>query len=322
MTEQVPLKHQFLPLAPLSTIDELPKQEPRGGSLIPNSPASNWDLAGAEKVPSPDLDTVREPKTSDSMDREEVGISEPLRGLPSSPPIEAVSIPLPQSPALDASPNSAELRPSAVSMHGTKSAQELGPGPDEPTPETVEQTGGPDGGEKSSWASTLTAMLPQTILDRSSRQDTGMANSQVSRKASVAPGAYPESDSIEETPIPSPGSNLDQPHMEAAHSESVPPRSDGKSMRPRKSVSIALPNTDKESKNAERTGADGSIMLEDDHITDQAASNLRKDANDRKDPNRYPEEDVAGNDKSQEVKQDTRDKEDASIERQSEVDPG
>ncbi|KAL8944162.1 MAG: hypothetical protein Q9216_000586 [Gyalolechia sp. 2 TL-2023] len=250
ITELVSSKNQFIPLAPLSTIAELPKQEPSDRSSATNLPVSIQASQGAVAGPQKDSDQVAKPRTPDSMEKHEVDSYRVEGSSRYSDSHEAASIPLPKSPVSGDPFDSSDALQSAAPTNGPECFQQPSPGPLESTAEATKQTVRPDGEERDTWASRLSSILPQAMFEQPTRQNTGMTDTRVSRAPSVAPGAYPESDSMEETPKPTPDSDMEKPETETGLSQNDPPT---KSARPRKSVSIILPNADKDFESAKRT---------------------------------------------------------------------
>lgn len=242
--EQISPLHQILPLYSLPSIAELPKQEVRlkvepEATALPSLPTqeSQEEKMSTIQVPR----RTSEPGNSDSTNvsngkiQEIEGISRMMSISPLSPIAEAAGVPLPSSPASEDFPDHLS------SNIGQHSAQSQGADLGAPTAEAVERAGGPSGGESDTWTSRLSSMLPDAIMDRPSRQSTGIANARASRSSSIAPGAYPESDSTEESLKQNQDDQVE--HTRPKTDQSQP---DEKTGRSRKSVSIVLPGTSNE----------------------------------------------------------------------------
>ncbi|KAL9028395.1 MAG: hypothetical protein Q9196_003239 [Gyalolechia fulgens] len=260
MTEQISPETQFIPLAPLSTIVELPKQEPPEKGSDTNPPASTQASQGLLIGTLQDSNQVAKSGTSDSMEKQEVenyGAGK-SPGFPDSR--EAASIPLPKSPDSDDPLDPSEPLRSTALTDDPGSTQQPSPRPQELQAEVTEQMDRPNGKKTDTWASRLSSILPQARSDQPTGQTADPANTQRSRAPSIAPGAYPESDSMEETPKPTPGSDVEEPRAETGGSQTNLLQ---KRTRPRKSVSIILPNVGDD---AERTKTDSHLRKGDESI--------------------------------------------------------
>ena len=242
--EHISPLHQILPLYSLTSIPELPKQD---AYLEPQSEAAVLSSLPAQEVQEARMSSIQVPYgtsepgnanftgVSNERIQETEGISRRMSMSPLSLIAEAAGIALPSSPASEDFPDHSS------STDGQHSAQSQGSDLGAPTAEPIERAGKPSGGESDTWTSMLSSILSDAIMDRPSRQSTGIANTRASRSFSIAPGAYPESDSTEEP--------LKQNHDDQA--EHTRPRTDQsqpneKSVRSRKSVSIVLPGTSNE----------------------------------------------------------------------------
>ncbi|KAL8682141.1 MAG: hypothetical protein Q9186_001762 [Xanthomendoza sp. 1 TL-2023] len=239
--DKISALHQILPLYPLPSIVEVPKQEVLLKERSePESPAPPVSLK-AERSTSQDSDQPMDLKTSEAMDYgmgkiEEVeGNSRVANTRPLSPISEAASVPLPTSPASENSPKLSDIE------GGLGSAQQLHPHSDKPAAEAAEPVGEPKDKEQDTWTSRLNSLLPNAIMDRPSRQGTDIPTMRASRSSSIAPGAYPESDSTDESLRQNQVPATEDEQVESSQPKSDP-RSDDKSVRPRKSVSIVLPD--------------------------------------------------------------------------------
>ncbi|KAL8997321.1 MAG: hypothetical protein Q9188_006356 [Gyalolechia gomerana] len=269
MTEQVPPKDQFIPLAPLSTIVELPRQEPSEKSSDADPPASIQASQGVVVGTLQDSDKVAKPGISDSMQKDEVD-NYRVEESPTVPDShEAASIPLPKSPVSDDPLDSSDPLQSAALTDDQGSTPQPSPRAHELKAEVTEQIDRSNGEERDTWASRLSSILPQAIFEQPTRQNTDEPNTRNFRAPSVAPGAYPESDSMEETPKPTPDSDVEEPQAETGRSQTD---LSSKSTRPRKSVSIILPNAGNDSKSAERTKTDVSSTKRDDSMNPSGSS--------------------------------------------------
>lgn len=253
MTEQEPPKNQFIPLNPLSTIVEPPKQDPSRSSIDTNSRGSIQPSQGVTVGTLQGSDQVAKAETTDSMEKHENPLAKESSRFPESR--EAASIPLPSSPAADGISDSPDPLQSAAPMDDSGSIRQSSPPPEEPETQATEEFDRPNGEERGTWASRLSSILPQAMFEQPTGQSTDTANSQAPRTSSLAPGAYPESESMEETPKPTPDSDMEEFQAEASPSKTNLP---GKSTRPRKSVSIILPDADNDAESTERTKTDRS----------------------------------------------------------------
>ncbi|KAL9604820.1 MAG: hypothetical protein Q9219_000268 [cf. Caloplaca sp. 3 TL-2023] len=297
-TEQAPSKNQFLPLAPLSTIVELPRQEPSESHSHP-SPAEAYQASQAAGTFTPqDSDESAELRPSRLMEKEEHETRQAQEGAEApeaisfNPADEATNIPLPRSPLSDDSAEPASPRQSIADTHRTGSARHPDPAPDVKDVESKEQIASSDGEERDTWTSKLSSILPQAMFDQSARKDTGVVDAQASRKSSFAPGSYPESDSTEEPSMPTPGPAMEDANPEIGRSQIGTSPPSGKSVRPRKSVSIALP-TDKDNPEKEkRVRTYSTISDEDDSNRNaKASSNNMEDGKDGTEVKEIPKPD-------------------------------
>lgn len=239
--------HQILPLYALPSIVELPKQElSLEPKAEPNSPTPHQSQE-VIKSTIQESDQAIAGGTLEETDKAKEK-SQDVRGvlgmanMPSLSPIaEASNVPLPTSPADEEYP----ISPS--SQDGLKSAQQLDPRSDAPKVEAGEPAGESKAEEQNTWASRLNSILPNAIMDR---QDTDAANTRASRSSSLAPGAYPESDATEESLRQNHGVMTEDEQDEKFEPKASSPMSDDKSIRPRKSVSIVLPDGRNETKEA------------------------------------------------------------------------
>ncbi|KAL8729827.1 MAG: hypothetical protein Q9166_004468 [cf. Caloplaca sp. 2 TL-2023] len=267
--EHISPLHQILPLYPLPSIAELPKQEAPSGAEAKSEPRAPQELREAERSTVQESDQVIERRTSELMDDDKKNIQdgqEVSRGasiLSSSPIVEAANVPLPTSPASEDSPDS------FGSEDGLRGAQELNPRSGE-----------------------LTAGTAESFISQPSRRDTGMANTRASRSSSVAPGAYPESDSTEESFRRASGPTAEDQQAENAQSKVDPPRPDDKGVRSRKSVSIVLPDARTGTKTAQAEHTDSIRPPEDrnDTISELNIHNERE----HEAKEYVPEEDITG----------------------------
>ncbi|KAL8829038.1 MAG: hypothetical protein Q9170_006340 [Blastenia crenularia] len=285
VTEQKTSKHQFLSLAPLTTIAEQSKQEPVEKDSNEDPAVATQSSSKADASARQHSDRIDKPMTSDLMETDKVEnhqadgsfkASETPRFSSSN---NAASIPLPQSPVDDGSLEPAGMSPSTAPTQEMESAQHVHfPSDDLKTDLDIkasDQTSNSKGDEGETWASMFSSILPQAMFDQPSRQNTSTAHTQASRASSITPGAYPESDPTEETPIPTPGSIVGNSQSETGQSGTNPPQTNGKSMRPRKSVSIALPNGKNDPEDVEVSKA-GTSKTDDIASTENDSVNLAK----------------------------------------------
>lgn len=297
-TEQTSTKHQLLPvfpLASLSTISELPKLELLEGIPSSDPPASTHSARQTGCIEQEELADAAQPNPSGSMDEQETRTHE-IQGspkvsstLPFTPPVKAASIPLPLSPFSDDEITPADSRPPLGSEHDAGSPRQLDPLVDDATSEVMDKSKSASGGDKNTASSGIASILPQWIADQLPRQDSGMVYAQASRSPSIFPGAYPESDSMEDTPIPTPGPIAEASQAGAGQSRTSLQRSADKSMRPRKSVSIALPNTDEESGMTQDAQSD-STQSKNDKRSNLASSRPEVENNQKIEGRPNPEE--------------------------------
>lgn len=307
ITEQVSPKHQFLPLAPLSTISELPKMEllegigPSQPAAIPPSqePGGSSQDAPTKPVELDRSGTLDEGESKKDKVRSTSGLSSML---PSAPPAEAANIPLPQSPV-------------------TESPQQLDSDLRESQAEATGQNPEPATEEKDTWGARLASILPQTIVDQLPRQDTRTDNARATRSASVAPGAYPESDSMEDTPIPTSGPNLEGVQAEVGQADRDTPVPDSGSIRPRKSVSIALPEADQGHEDTAAKQTDTTKSNEDTSAKLPAPS-PEEDADNKEAAKQSRDQDtMVENEQPGEISQDKRQNANAVAESEQSVEP-
>ncbi|KAL8774711.1 MAG: hypothetical protein Q9209_000650 [Squamulea sp. 1 TL-2023] len=268
--EHISPLHQILPLYPLPSIAESPKQEAR---LEAKPEAISLPLLSTQVVQQANMSTIQVPRRpseseNSTLTNESKGETQEIEMFPlvtSIPPLspiaEAAGIPLPSSPALEDSPDHLS------SNNGQERAKSQGVHSGPSTVEAIEPASRADNEGKDTWASRLNSILPNAIMDRPSRQSTGITNARASRSSSVAPGAYPESDSTEES--------LKQNHDQQA--EDTRPkidttRPDEKSVRSRKSVSIVLPGERNETTRGKEDDKEGITSLEE-HSNNSSPSN-------------------------------------------------
>ncbi|KAL8808420.1 MAG: hypothetical protein Q9200_004276 [Gallowayella weberi] len=253
--------HQILPLYPLPSISEALKQE----VLLEqrSEPESQVPLASQEekRSTSRELDELSDLETSEAMDKG-LGKIEEVEGLPRvanlrplSPISEAASVPLPISPASEGSPKSHDTK------DGLGKAQQQDPSSAVLPAEAAEPVGEPKDKEQDTWTSRLNSFLPNASMNPLSRQGADIAAMRESRSSSIAPGAYPESDSTEESLRQNQGPATEDERIESSQPKSDP-LSVYNSLRPRKSVSIVLPDTSNASKTErkDRTAIIGSPL--------------------------------------------------------------
>ncbi|KAL8968871.1 MAG: hypothetical protein Q9183_002272, partial [Haloplaca sp. 2 TL-2023] len=251
--EETSPKQQFLPLSPLPSIAELPKQE-----TPPQTQSSSKETMPDQGAISAKQEVRQE--SSVDPDSIETGAMNTARGEASGPeehsgspnvPSEslesgAASVPLPDSPATEESqrfPEQDRSGPEDASQQPSDTVaadiEDTAPAP----ARSVEET--------DTWTSKLASILPRSTFNQPTRQNTASSNAapsnRASRSASVAPGAYPESESTGESSAETPNAITETSEVENDLSSSTAPRSDEKSIRPRKSVTIALPDTANES---------------------------------------------------------------------------
>ncbi|KAL8999682.1 MAG: hypothetical protein Q9169_001499 [Polycauliona sp. 2 TL-2023] len=259
--EHISPLHSILPLYPLPSILESPKQKAQLEVKAPlaSSPAQDSQTAGMSAIQRP-----RSASKSGNSDptnivnggiRGNEGIARVSSILPLNSITEAAGVPLPSSPTSQDTP---ENPSSEDGLHG---AQLQGPEPGTSPAEAPGQAGTATGGANDTWTSRLNSILPDAIMDRPSRQSTSISNTRISRATSVAPGAYPESDTTEE----SLKHNQDE-SAEQNRPQNDQPQPNEKSVRPRKSVSIVLPDT-----------ANGSKTEQEEHKEDMTVSKEASD---------------------------------------------
>ena len=158
----------------------------------------------------------------------------------------AASVPLPDSPATEESQRFPEQDRSGPEDASQQRSNTVAADTQDTTPapaRNIEET--------DTWTSKLASILPRSTFNQPTRQNTASSNiassNRASRSASVAPGAYPESESAGESLAETPNAITETSEVENDLSSSTAPRSDEKSIRPRKSVTIALPDTANES---------------------------------------------------------------------------
>ncbi|KAI4260439.1 MAG: hypothetical protein LQ352_000301 [Teloschistes flavicans] len=243
-------KHQFLPLSPLPSIAELPKQE------LPSDPNANQTVP-ATKENSQQVETENLPK---SGERAEKGEETQDRGAVDSPNMsslphaeKAASIPLPQSRDSDDSTPSAKVTTSTDSNPRPEGVQRIVLRPKASEADAPDPGEGSNDGESGSWASRLASILPRVGTGQSVHQETPAAGPLASRSGSVAPGAYPDSESTGRSPHQTPDSDRKDLHPTMGQSESNPQGSDSRSLKPRKSVSIVTPDVENQIGNGSGT---------------------------------------------------------------------
>ncbi|KAL8781591.1 MAG: hypothetical protein Q9213_005941 [Squamulea squamosa] len=268
--EHISPLHQILPLYPLPSIVESPKQEARLEAKPEATVLLSLPTQGAQQTDMPTIQVPRrtfESKNSAMMTEsqgktQEIEMSPLVTNIPPLSPIaEAAGIPLPSSPTFEDTPDHLS------SNNGQEGAKSQGVHSDPSTAEAVEPASRADSEEKDTWTSRFNAMLPNAIMDRPSRQSTGINNARASRSSSVAPGAYPESDSTEE----SLKQNQDQ-QAEDTRPRINSTRPDEKNVRPRKSVSIVLPGERNETTIGQGDAQEGIKPLEE-HSNNSSPSN-------------------------------------------------
>ncbi|KAL8927653.1 MAG: hypothetical protein Q9172_001282 [Xanthocarpia lactea] len=253
--EHVSPLHQILPSYSLPSIAKSPQQEARL-EIKPEAPALPSQAFREARMSVPRR--ASESGNSDSTDeskgtmRETGGIPQASNIVPLSPIVEAAGVPLPSSPASDDSPGRLS------SSNGQHSPRSPGPDVGASTAEVVESASGPSGDGNDTWISRLNSLMPNAIIDGSSRRSTDHSDTRASRSPSVAPGAYPESDTTEEYLK----QNKDQ-QVEQIHPRIDPPQLDEKSVRSRKSVSIVLPGTSNEIKIGQENRKESMISSEE-----------------------------------------------------------
>ncbi|KAL8947170.1 MAG: hypothetical protein Q9222_006522 [Ikaeria aurantiellina] len=240
-------KHQFIPLSHLPSIAEMPKQElmpdasPDSKSLVHNS-VPQGEGSGAQR------------QSGRSPEREGPGVMDKEaerhdQSDPPSKPSEEHS-PTASTDALDKSlpsiPNSSPSSARSDKPPGSRDEAEGAQPSQAPSSSSKDDATGGSAGlgdeQKDTWASRLASMLPTAPFNQPNHEDTEVPQSQPSRSASIAPGAYPESDPAADSSLPSPGADVEESQAKAGQLGTDRPRSDSKSLKPRKSVSIALPN--------------------------------------------------------------------------------
>ncbi|KAI4146676.1 MAG: hypothetical protein LQ341_002009 [Variospora aurantia] len=257
-----PVYQRLLPPGPLSTISELPKLELLEGFSSPSSLASTPPSRQTGKSHQEEPTKAAKGSRPSPMDaeaakqNEDEGTSSRSSTIPFASPVEAASMPLPQSPTSDDRTESVNGRSLPDPEHGQETAlPDLDSRSEELTAGATEQSSGPNNEGKDTAISRLNSFLPQWMADKLPREEAGLADAKATRSPSVAPGAYPESDSTEDTPMPNPGHASRGPPAEAAPPDANLPRSTGNNIRPRKSVSIALPEAEKEERNPQGPNA-------------------------------------------------------------------
>ncbi|KAL8694053.1 MAG: hypothetical protein Q9218_001231 [Villophora microphyllina] len=250
-------KHQFLPLSPLPSIAELPKQE------LPSEANADQRMPAANENP--------QQQEADSLptSREQAG-SNPS----ASADDEAASVPLPLSRQSGDSTSSTEDTSTMDPGSSARGEQRTAPSPTTADLDTSDPTKVSKDGESDSWASRLASILPRVGTSQSARQDTPIAGAQASRSASVAPGAYPESESTGRSPRQTPDSDRKELSPAIGQPELNPHSSDSKSVRSRKSVSIVTPDAESESGNIRGVPEGNSGSRRDSNGQEKSASFL------------------------------------------------
>lgn len=283
--EQPFLVHPLVALVPLSTISELPRLDLLEGFPDPDPPARNRSFEeagrGEPAAAKPDKAGIMNQKEVKQDQLQGAAVSPSI--LPFAPSAGAASIPLPQSPILDDGSKSSDHRQSSGSEGDTGSPSQLGSHSDKPKSAIMDESNGIDGERENTGPSRVASMLPQWIADQLPRQDSGMPSARTSRAPSVFPGAYPKSDSMEDSPIPSPGPTVEVPELVAGQSETGFPQSADKGVRPRKSVSIALPGADDESKKAPAAKRSSTQPEKDGRTKLADALSMRENIGDKED---------------------------------------
>ncbi|KAL9011115.1 MAG: hypothetical protein Q9173_004013 [Seirophora scorigena] len=296
-----PVYQQLLPLAPLSTISELPKVELLEGFSSSSSLASGPPVQQTEGSHQKEPTKAAKRSKSRPMDAEaakkndDQGTSSPSGTLPLASPAEAASMPLPQSPISDDKTEPVDDRRSPDPERGPEMFHtKLDSRSEESKAGATDRSSGPNNEEKDTAISRLNSFLPQWMADKLPREEAGVADARATRSPSVAPGGYPGSDSTEDTSIPTPGQASEDPQAEAAPLDPLPPRSTDQSIRPRKSVSIAVPNPDKKQGNSERANT----TAKDETRTNKAASDPEEDADQKPEGKHRGEHDAGVEDRN------------------------
>ncbi|KAL9586683.1 MAG: hypothetical protein Q9212_000752 [Teloschistes hypoglaucus] len=266
-------KHQFLPLSLLPSIAELPKQE------LPSGPNADQTASGT-KESSQRLETDNLPKPHVEAEKgkeiQDSGAANPPQ-LSSLPPADkAARIPLPQSRHSDDSAPSARVTTSTDSSPGLEAVQHTVPSPKASNMDASDPVERSHEEESESWTSRLASILPRVGTGQSVHQDTPTAGARASRSSSVAPGAYPDSESTGRSSHQTPDSDRKDLHPTNGQSESNRYGSDSRSLKPRKSVSIVTPDAESQS------GDNSETSLKDtrpkrDSIGEKNASSLLED---------------------------------------------
>ncbi|KAL8835275.1 MAG: hypothetical protein Q9176_007035 [Flavoplaca citrina] len=281
--EHVSPLHQILPLYSLPSIVELPKYEAHSAlnAALPSLPTHRSQKANMSTVELPRTASVSVKSNSgvsEGSTQENQGTSRMTGVFSLSPIAEAAGIPLPSSPKPKDFPEQLS------SDNGEHSAQlqasELGA----PTAEAIARASKPSGEENNTWTSRFTSIIPDAVMDQPSRQNTGTANNRTSRASSVAPGAYPESDSTEE----SLKQNQDEP-VEHAPPKIDQPEPDEKTIRPRKSVSIVLPGTSNEINTRQEEQEEGG-RLSEEHRDNISSSGAPREIDDKANADQGPKD--------------------------------
>ncbi|KAL8714870.1 MAG: hypothetical protein Q9220_001383 [cf. Caloplaca sp. 1 TL-2023] len=246
-------KHQILPLSHLPSIAEMPKQE-KTPDASPNSKSPVYDSRPREKssVAQQKSDQSSEPGVSGLKD-EEVERHDQV-----NPASETLKEPSPTS-SKDAPDEPLPTAPDPGSLDRARGAQPSQSPVDTSKDEVTGGSTGLEDEQKDTWASRFASMLPISAFNQPDHDGTDVPQSQPSRSTSIAPGAYPDSDPAADSSLPSPGAGVEEPQPKVGQPGVEDPPSDSKKLKPRKSVSIALPSetTDVTTNNekGEETGA-------------------------------------------------------------------
>ncbi|KAL8871857.1 MAG: hypothetical protein Q9174_002400 [Haloplaca sp. 1 TL-2023] len=247
--EETSPKHQFLPLSPLPSIAELPKQEsppetqsssketvPAHGASLPNQGARLESSVDPESQEPGPMNTTQAEVSAAKQHSESANVPSDHKET------SAANVPLPDSPGADDSQRFPEKFPSEAEDASKPRSNSVAADIQDTTPtpaRNIEET--------DTWTSKLASILPRSTFNQPTRQNTAGSNiassNRASRSASVAPGAYPESESAGESLVETPNAVTESSEVENGLSSSTVPRSDEKSIRPKKSVTIALPDT-------------------------------------------------------------------------------
>ncbi|KAL8642859.1 MAG: hypothetical protein Q9228_000506 [Teloschistes exilis] len=266
-------KHQFLPLSPLPSIAELPKQELPSVSSVDQTASVTKESSQrleTDNLPEPGMEAEKGEETQDSG----AANSPQMSSLP--PADKAASIPLPQSRDSDDSTPCARVTTSNDSSPDLESVQKTVSSRKTSDVDTSDPVKGSREEESESWTSRLASILPRVGTGQSVHQDSPTAGARASRSGSVAPGAYPDSESTGRSSHQTPESDRKDLHPTMGQSESNPYGLDSRSLKPRKSVSIVTPDVESQS------GDNSEISLKDtgpkeDSIGEENGSSFLED---------------------------------------------